>query len=158
LAPKDGPYGFLQQHEWYEPNPGLVFWNRTRADNLKIGFQPELGSVSTPSYDSMLRFMPVSVIANYPNDNLFLRSVQDGKQAPQAQPEIEGNWTYHKFIPYNGCIASYGPISGTTEQRSRGYCFRAQLCQFVQYKGLFEGFQAQMWSRCKMHLVFELKD
>jgi hypothetical protein len=52
LAPKDGPYGMLLHADFYEQNPGLTFWNGSRAKELPISFQPELGSASCPTYES----------------------------------------------------------------------------------------------------------
>eukprot|EP00911_Craspedida_sp_UC1_P001301 UC1_evm1s980 len=34
VAPKDGPYGFLAPCEFAQRNPGLRFWNHSRADNI----------------------------------------------------------------------------------------------------------------------------
>ena len=43
IAPKDGPYGMLALEEFYTRNPGLRFWNLTRADRLQIALQSTLG-------------------------------------------------------------------------------------------------------------------
>ena len=57
LAPKDGPYGVLLPSEFSRRNPGLRFWNGTRAARLRVGFQPEIGSISVPTFRSLRRWM-----------------------------------------------------------------------------------------------------
>ena len=73
LAPKDGPYGQLELSEFYERNPGLRFWNKTRADRLKIAFQPEIGSISTPVFESMRQFMSKERLEAFPGSNMSRR-------------------------------------------------------------------------------------
>ena len=86
LAPKDGPYGILLPSDFYERNPGLTFWNGTRAGNLVIGFQPELGSVSTPSYESLQRFMSEDALEHFPGKG--------------GNTSIHRVWSFHKHIGY----------------------------------------------------------
>ncbi|GAB5353908.1 hypothetical protein AAMO2058_000074500 [Amorphochlora amoebiformis] len=128
LAPKDGPYGYLPQEEFWKINPGLIFWNGTRADKLRIAFQPELGSVSTPTIESLVRFMPPDDLNQFPLGG--------------NMSEANAIWNFHKYIPYNGMILNY-----STPTTIEGYAYRAQLAQYQQYKLLYEGFTERMWSR-----------
>ena len=70
LAPKDGPYGILLPAEFSRRNPGLLFWNGTRADALRLGFQPEIGSISVPMYDSLRRWMSPAAREAFPGVNV----------------------------------------------------------------------------------------
>ena len=69
LAPKDGPYGVLRGAQFFERNPGLYMWEAhriVRADHLEIGFQPEIGSVSTPTLRSLRRFLSPAALRRFP--------------------------------------------------------------------------------------------
>jgi hypothetical protein len=46
----------LDEREFFERNPGLYFENQSRYD-FPIAFQPELGSVSLPVFESLSRFL-----------------------------------------------------------------------------------------------------
>ena len=69
LAPKDGPYGVLRGSQFFERNPGLYMWEDhrvVRADRLALGFQPEIGSVSTPVLRSLRRFLSPAALRAFP--------------------------------------------------------------------------------------------
>ena len=149
LAPKDGPYGILLDSDFYERNPGLTFWNGSRAQDLVIGFQPELGSVSTPTYESMRRFMSRDTLENH---------------FPGIDPEnssIHHIWTFHKYISYTTSNETwrkssnqqlerpfdhvYNFFSGNPPKSARDYASAANIVQMFQYQAMFEGFQTFMW-------------
>ena len=48
--------------------------------------QPELGSVSTPTFESLKRFLSPSVLNDFPDDK---------------STYVNDIWDYHKYIPYN---------------------------------------------------------
>jgi hypothetical protein len=90
LAPLDGPYHILSEDLFYERNPDLWVWqNHTRIrfdyPSAKLPFQPEIGSVSHPTYESLLRFMSPSVAAAFPG---------------KGDSNVHSVWTYHKFIGF----------------------------------------------------------
>ncbi len=142
LAPKDGPYGILLPSEFAERNPGLTFWNGTRADNLEISFQPELGSVTNPSYKSMRRFLSPAALQRFP-----------GSGNGAAHPE----YAFHNWLGFttpnrtwNGLSAPFDHIrnycGGSAPANASEFAAAATLAQIQQYQALFEGFQARMWS------------
>jgi hypothetical protein len=131
MAPKDGPYGYLDPGRFNERNPGLKYWNGTSASNLKLGFQPETGSSATAIYKSILRFLHNENAVKFPG---------------QIQNVIPPIFEFHNYLGYvddqkQDHITKYGKPKNMSE-----YCFRAQLVQYAQTKGLFEGFQSFMWS------------
>ena len=130
IAPKDGPYGYLDPRRFDERNPGLEFWNKTSATNLKLGFQPETGSSATPIYRSIKRFLHGENLKKFP------------KQNDDTIPSV---FTFHQYLGYvddqkQDHITKYGRPTNMSE-----YCYRAQLVQYCQVKGLYEGFQRHMW-------------
>ena len=130
LAPKDGPYGFLKPSRFYQRNPGLRYWNGTLAESLKLGFQPEIGSSSTPTYRGIKHFLTDKDAEVFPDRN--------GKSVPSV-------FEYHNYQSYtddggHDHIYAYGTPANMSE-----YCFQAQLAQYAQFKGLFEGYQRYMW-------------
>jgi mannosylglycoprotein endo-beta-mannosidase len=147
LAPKDGPYGILLPSDFYERNPGLTFWNGTRAGNLVIGFQPELGSVSTPSYESLQRFMSEDALEHFPGKG--------------GNTSIHRVWSFHKHIGYitpnttwrqparRQLLKPFDHVSnffgGNPPSSARDYAAAAAIVQMAQYQALFEGFQSFMW-------------
>jgi len=144
LAPKDGPYGILLPQDFYVRNPGLTYWNGSRADKLKLSFQPEIGSVSTPTLESLQRFMSPENLARFPGHN----TTNDDDIGPA--------WDFHNFIgfttpnttwrpqlqkPYNHIHALLnGPPHNISE-----YALAGSVVQMQQYQCLFEGFQQFMW-------------
>lgn len=132
LAPKDGPYGFLSPSRFYQRNPGLRFWNGTLASSLKIGFQPEIGSSGTPNYREISLFLTKSYAEQFPSKN---------------DETIPRMFRHHNYLSYTDDLGwdhihdAYGSPTNMSE-----YCFQAQLAQYTQFKGLFEGFQRHMWT------------
>lgn len=129
LANTDGPYTPLLETQWYqERNPGLVGYNMT-----PIAFQPEVGSVSTPTFESLRKFLNERSLQKFPS-----------KYAIELD-EVDDAWSYHKYLTYTTVmetgemydhIYSYGAPNNTYE-----YCLRAQIVQFSQFKALFEGYR-----------------
>jgi hypothetical protein len=59
---------------------------------------------------------------------------------------VTAAFTFHNYLPYvdnkgRDHVYSYG-----TPHNMSGYCFQAQLAQYMQFKNLFEGFQRHMWT------------
>lgn len=135
MAPKDGPYGMLALEEMFTRNPGLTFWNKTRADQLKIAFQPELGSSSCPVFTSLKRFLAQDALAIIPD----------------ARDKVQSAWAWHN---YEGYSASLSPTANSTNlvynlgvpSNASEFALRAQIVQFMQYRTLFEGFSQFMWT------------
>ncbi|MFZ3235625.1 MAG: glycoside hydrolase family 2 TIM barrel-domain containing protein [Stellaceae bacterium] len=119
---EDGPYGVLP--------PKFFFSNR-----FTNPINPEIGSVGTPTYESMQRFMPPDALKKFPKEC-------------QPYDQLNAVWQHHDYIPYfdkDECpvdqIAIYGAVCNTEE-----FCYRAQLANYIQYRALFEGFSALMWN------------
>lgn len=88
LCPKDGPYGMLEEALFYQRNPGLWDWknhSHARLEDVKIAFQPEIGSSSFPTLASLLRFMSRETAESFP-----------GYQDTSVHP----TWEYHNFLGF----------------------------------------------------------
>jgi mannosylglycoprotein endo-beta-mannosidase len=142
LAPKDGPYGILLPSEFYVRNPGLTFWNGTRADQLPLSFQPEIGSVSSPSFESLQRFMSTKNLNQFP-----------GYESPNKMGKA---WSFHNYIGFITSNTTWRPqlkipfnhihalLNGRPANVSE-YALASQIVQMQQYHCLFEGFQQFMF-------------
>lgn len=87
-------------------------------------FNSEVGSVGVGDYTSLQRFLP--------KENLEAFPVND---------KPDSVWHYHKYIGYNNTVDAYGKPTST-----RDFANKAQLVNYDQYRGLAEGFTANMWS------------
>jgi mannosylglycoprotein endo-beta-mannosidase len=147
LAPKDGPYGILLPSDFYERNPGLTFWNGTRAGNLIIGFQPELGSVSTPTYESLQRFISDDALeSHFPGagGNKTIHHVWNfHKHIGYTTPNVTWRQPAHRKLskPFDHVSNFFG---GNPPSSARDYA-AAAIAQMLQFQALFEGFQTFMW-------------
>ena len=108
--------------------------NSSSVIGLLIRSTP-IGSVGTPTYESMQRFMPPDALKKFPKEC-------------QPYDQLNAVWQHHDYIPYfdkDECpvdqIAIYGAVCNTEE-----FCYRAQLANYIQYRALFEGFSALMWN------------
>jgi hypothetical protein len=54
---------------------------------------------------------------------------------------VDAVWAYHKYLPYGGALAAYGPPGWAAAGDVAEYAARAQLVQYQQLQALFEGFQ-----------------
>lgn len=124
LAFADGPYGMLLPPEFFQHNPGLRF------KNISIGFQPEIGSVSAPTYQGLLRFM----------------TKEDADAGvPAANGEPGPTWKYHKYADWSSTNGTYDHIYAYLGHPNRTinaseWCAAAQLAAHAQYQNLFNGF------------------
>ena len=116
-ASVDGPYGILDPVDFFQPNfPNPI--------------NPELGSVGTPTFESLRLFLPEPALSQFP-----------------WQGQVNEVWDHHDYIPYKSSgsttdqIAIYGEKPSSTER----FAYLAQLANYVQYRSLFEGFSAHMW-------------
>jgi hypothetical protein len=118
----------MQPAEFFERNPNLFYYAEgkvQRADKIAVAFQPEIGSVSTPVFESLKRFMSADALAAFPKRGAGLA-------------DVHPVWSYHKYIPYTDNrpqyeqydhIYSYGAPANASE-----YCLHAQLVQHNQFK------------------------
>jgi mannosylglycoprotein endo-beta-mannosidase len=133
LAPMDGPYGMLDERRFFERNPGLVYPNQTRATNMRVAFQPELGSATCPEYESLARFLTAPTREALPPRGA-------------AYPDANATWRYHAYIPFTNAdgadtVYAFGPPANASE-----YALAAGLAQVAQYQALYEGFADAMWA------------
>ena len=141
LAPRDGPYTFMDERKCFNRNPNMVYWNATAkkvvpATKLPIAFQPELGSASLPPYRSLQRFLRAGPLAAFPGWNA---------NGTSAAPRVHPAWAWHTWLGFGDGegvdhVFNYGGAPNST----REYAWRAQLAQARQYQSLFEGFRAHM--------------
>lgn len=117
-AYEDGPYGIM---------PPRVF-EQQRFSNP---FNPELGSVGTPTYETLAKCLPTSALADFPKPN-------------QSAAQINDTWRLHAYMPYHNDdskepdqIAIYGEATN-----AKRFAYLAQLANYTQYRALFEGFTA----------------
>lgn len=97
LAPKDGPYGILEEELFFERNPGLWDWKdhkHARFNYSKVAFQPEIGSVSVPTLASLHRFMTAESANRFPG-------FEDSN--------VTNVWDYHKFIGFTSNRQPFNP-------------------------------------------------
>jgi hypothetical protein len=131
MANTDGPYALLYDVEFYRTrNPGLDGYNKT-----PMSFNPEIGSVGTPHYRSMQRFLSKEHLRRFPN---------------RLSTVVDEAWEFHNYEDYNtdeefDHIYDSFIFGGKAPETTEEYCARAQLVQHEQYKSLFEGFQAHAW-------------
>lgn len=124
LAFADGPYGMQLPTEFFQRNPGLRF------KNISIGFQPEIGSVSAPTYQGLLRFM----------------TKEDADAGvPAANGEPGPTWKYHKYEDWSSTNGTYDHVYAYMGHQNRTinaseWCAAAQLAAHAQYQNLFNGF------------------
>ena len=135
MAPKDGPYGLLDNFQFAERNPGMMFWNNSeimRGDKLPVSFHVELGSVTCPVYESLQRFLSSDSLMNFPKLN------KENKHASA--------WDFHNFMAFktspNGDSPMYALGNVTNVQT---YSEFAQIILKMQHQYLFEGFQEYLW-------------
>jgi mannosylglycoprotein endo-beta-mannosidase len=127
LAPQDGPYGIMRESIFFTRNPGL------NKPNFSIGFQPELGSISNPVYESMARFLTTPTLEDIPRENATSGDI------------VNSVWQYHTYLPFTDSsgadfLYAYGAPANASE-----YALNSQLVQLRQFKGLYEGFQHAMF-------------
>ena len=98
-----------------------TFWG-TRT----FPFNSEVGSVGMSDYTSLQRFIPPQnmKVPAYINNKSIVDSV----------------WEYHKYIGYDAGIDAYGSAKNVED-----FAKKAQLINYNQYRGLVEGFTANMW-------------
>ena len=133
LAPSDGPYGVIHEATFWERNPGMHAGDGSHLDT-PLAFQPEVGSSSTPEYESLARFMSPGVLAQTPLENCSYA----------AAPPV---WRAHNFLPYvdNEGVDHIYAYGGTINTSTAEYAMRAQLAQVRQYQALLEGYASAMW-------------
>ena len=136
MAPKDGPYGLLDDAQFSERNPGLYYWHEsklTRAINVSISFQPELGSSSCPTYESLQSFLSPRALAEFPTN---------------ASAPVAASWAFHNYLPWSYSGSKNNSIENLGQRiprNARDFADRAQLVQKRQLKLLFESFLRNMW-------------
>jgi len=127
LAYADGPYGMRIPSEFFDRNPGLPF------KNFSIGFQPEIGSVSAPTLNGLLRFMSQ-------------HEIESGFPCRDKLESDRGTWDFHKSMTwttrlqnatYDHVYAYFFPERKVT---AADWVAASQLAAFKQYQSLFNGF------------------
>ena len=126
-----GPYGMLLPPTMFKRNPGL----QLKRPHIRIGFQPEIGSTSAPTYKGLLRFMgKEEADGGYPGQG----SDTDG---------VGPSWDFHKFQSWyirNSDNSSYDFVYSYFEDSYRvnasEWCAAAQLAAHVQYQTMFSAF------------------
>lgn len=148
LAPKDGPYGILLPTDFYEQNPGLTYWNGSRAKDLPLSFQPEVGSVSNPRFESLQRFLSESSLAQFPG--------YESSENLTDEIKMGSAWDFHNYIGFVTSNTTWRDklekpfkhlnvlLNGSPANVSE-YALAAQIVQMQQYHCLFEGFQQFMF-------------
>ena len=135
----DGPYGILYPRHFFDGT-----WNADPLTHAPLPFTPETGSVGTPVAETIRAMM----------------AAEDADDFPQVTQEtwktLNKTWSMHLYIPYfNGTTDSNGKSTVLTKDQLRLYgdpisleqfCEQAQAAQYQQYKAMFEGRNAQMWT------------
>jgi hypothetical protein len=128
LAFADGPYSMELPPTFFERNPGLP------TKNMSIGFQPEIGSVSMPTYDGLLRFLSSEEV-----DKGFPRRAESASS--------DDAWQHHKFqgwttlLPDNNTYDNvYAYFGDDFQVNASDWVAAAQLAATAEYQSLFNGF------------------
>jgi len=140
LAPKDGPYGIQFPATYFARNAGLGNGDGEENEELKVVFQPEVGTMSAPSYIGLRRF-------------LTEQEVEDG-YPQQSDPNSVGEaWEYHKFqtwsIPTNTSCATMAHhdfvYAYGTQVNATQWAETAQIVSHVQHQSLVEGYITRLF-------------
>lgn len=113
---------------FFNRNPGLPI------HNISVGFQPEIGSVGSPTYKGLLKFLSAS-------------DIESGYPRRGADTSTNEVWQFHKFQPWTTqCtdnpiydhVYSYFKLDQSVS--AKDWAAAAQLAAHVQYQALFNGF------------------
>ncbi|HKV55094.1 MAG TPA: glycoside hydrolase family 2 TIM barrel-domain containing protein, partial [Candidatus Binataceae bacterium] len=127
FGPADGPYDIK--------DPRLFF---NTSDGNSNAFNPEYGSVGFPVIESLRRFIPDSDLSDL-NKILVTQNTFN---------ELYDSWFQHHFQPF------FSGVNTTPDQLQLygrptdivAFCEQAQAAQYLQYKALFAGLNAFMWT------------
>ena len=129
FGPGDGPYDIK--------DPKLFFaagQNRVNG----IAFNPEYGSVGFPVVESVRKFIPAQDLADM--SKILVKQ--------ETFSELVPSWYWHHYQPFFSGVNTtpdqillYGTPSDIT-----AFCEQAQAAQYLQYKALFAGLNAFMWT------------
>ncbi|MCO5581965.1 hypothetical protein L7F22_035854 [Adiantum nelumboides] len=131
----DGPYVIQNPEDFFKDS----FY--------AYGFNPEVGSVGVPVAATMKATMPPEAW-QIPD---FIEE-ENGYLAEVPNP----TWQYHKYIAYSDPgkvhdqIVSYGKPKDLD-----GFCEKAQLVNYVQYRALMEGWTSRMWTKYTGVLIWK---
>lgn len=143
LAFADGPYSLLMPWTSYERNPGLRF------KNISIGFQPEVGSTSSPAtYDGLLRFMTEE-------------EAELGYPRRGSQEWIGQAWDFHKFQSWKTATGNstydhvYAYLPNDYRTNASEWAAAAQLASHAHYQHLFSGFVSHIFEYTSAVLLWK---
>ena len=100
-----------------------IFFNKRQYP-----FNSEIGSVGMPVYESLEKML----------------SPKHLKKFPGSSEELSKEWRYHCYIGYKTSRYDYINIFGSPEN-TKEFCEQAQIANYLQYRSLIEGMNAQMW-------------
>lgn len=103
-------------------NPEMFFNKRHYPLNS------EIGSVGMPVYESLENILSPENLKKFPGQN-----------------ELNDEWRYHCYIGYKTSLHDYINIFGEPEN-TEAFCEQAQIANYMQYRALIEGMNAQMWN------------
>lgn len=136
----DGPYDPHEPHKFFLPIGDASTVNPNT-------FNPEYGSVGFPVIESLRRFMPEAYLTN-PADILVTQDqYNNGK--------LNRTWLMHRYTTFYSVTKTYTTpdqlqLYGRPEVGGKldivAFCEQAQAAQHQQYKALFEGLNAGMWT------------
>lgn len=126
----------LLPSQFFERNPGLDLLNLS----VTVAFQPEIGSVGSPTYRGLLKFLSVGEIeAGFP---------QRGRSSSNSTL-----WNYHKFEEWTTTDLQSGAVydhvycyfAESEGVSAKDWVAAAQLAMHKQYQSLFDGFTSHMF-------------
>jgi len=129
-------YSLQYPATFFDKNPGLFNDKRDHwKKNISIGFQPEIGSASAPTYEGLLRFLTEhEANTGVPN---------------RANGSAGDAWNFHNYqtwrttennISYDHVYAYFGPSDVVSVINASDWCAAAQLAAHAHYQYLFTGF------------------
>jgi mannosylglycoprotein endo-beta-mannosidase len=126
----DGPYGMIYPWQFFDGS-----WTEHKIRNKPQPFTPETGSVGTPVAETIRAIMERAHAEDFP------------KVTQETWPPNDG-WNLHLWIPFfNGDpLVKDQLLLYKTPTTLDEFCEQAQAAQYQQYKAMFEGRNAAMWS------------
>eukprot|EP00998_Keelungia_sp_KM082_P011813 NODE_80_length_2785_cov_81.001129_g76_i0.p1 GENE.NODE_80_length_2785_cov_81.001129_g76_i0~~NODE_80_length_2785_cov_81.001129_g76_i0.p1 ORF type:complete len:894 (-),score=170.43 NODE_80_length_2785_cov_81.001129_g76_i0:47-2728(-) len=136
VSSSDGPYILMTQSEMFQRNAGL---GPGPFNGRQIAFNPEAGSVGVGNYESLLKWMSKDDADDFP-------SLRETKLNPV--------WDFHKYESYYNKAYDMNTTSASgdfiyaygTPTTGEEYCLQAQICNYVSFRGVFEGYNYGMWT------------
>jgi mannosylglycoprotein endo-beta-mannosidase len=139
----DGPYGILELNNYFQQMPNC--WTNP--------FNPEIGSLGIPPVESIRRTIRATNLTEPPKKFAQFEMPTQHYDTHKDLPVVNESWNQLKYSQY---FVDYNVGDQTEDFEDQLYtygvpkdidafCDQAQLTNYMQYKGLWEGYLTHMW-------------